>query len=84
MTAAKGVVGHTMGAAGAIEAARTALTIEHQVVPPAANFHRTDPGTAPLDLVRARPRPQRISLALSNSCGFGGHNAVLALRPATA
>ncbi|MEU2870501.1 beta-ketoacyl-[acyl-carrier-protein] synthase family protein [Streptomyces olivoreticuli] len=83
VTAAKGVIGHTMGAAGAVEAALTALTIEHQLVPPTANFHRTEPGTAPLDLVHARPRRQHIGLALSNSCGFGGHNAVLALQPAT-
>ncbi|MEV0372909.1 beta-ketoacyl-[acyl-carrier-protein] synthase family protein [Streptomyces sp. NPDC050636] len=82
VTAPKGVLGHTMGAAGAIEAALTALTVKHQLVPPTANFHQTDPESSPLNLVTGAPRRQQIHLALSNSLGFGGHNAVLAFRPA--
>ncbi|MFE3650635.1 beta-ketoacyl-[acyl-carrier-protein] synthase family protein [Streptomyces sp. NPDC059152] len=82
VTSAKGVLGHTMGAAGAIEAALTALTVKHQLVPPTANFRRRDPQLPALDLVTGRPRPQPVRLALSNSLGFGGHTTVLAFRPA--
>ncbi|WP_374936932.1 hypothetical protein [Streptomyces sp. Ru73] len=82
VTAPKGVTGHTMGAAGAVEAALTVLTVEHRLVPPTANFLRAGPGTDTVDVVSGAPRPQRIRLALSNSLGFGGHNTVLAFRPA--
>ncbi|ARF59271.1 3-oxoacyl-ACP synthase [Streptomyces gilvosporeus] len=81
VTAAKGVLGHTMGAAGAVEAALTALTVEHRLVPPIANFRSAEPDTGPVDLVTDRPRPQTVRLALSNSLGFGGHNTVLVFRP---
>ncbi|SHL46532.1 beta-ketoacyl-[acyl-carrier-protein] synthase family protein [Streptomyces yunnanensis] len=82
VTSAKGVLGHTMGAAGAIEAALAALTVKHQLVPPTANFRHPDPDAPALDLVTGRPRRQTIRLALSNSLGFGGHATVLAFRPA--
>jgi 3-oxoacyl-[acyl-carrier-protein] synthase II len=82
VTAAKGVLGHTMGAAGAIEAALTVLSILRETVPPTANFHKPDADTEGIDLVTAGPRAQRIGLALSNSLGFGGHNTVLALAKA--
>ncbi len=84
VTSVKGVLGHTMGAAGAIEAAVTALSVEHQVVPATAGFATPDADTAPIDVVRQRARRQRIALALSNSAGFGGHNTVLAFTPAPA
>ncbi|MFI1198362.1 beta-ketoacyl synthase [Streptomyces sp. NPDC020883] len=83
VTSTKGVLGHTMGAAGAIEAALTALTVKHQLVPPTANFHHPDPDSPALDLVTTHPRPQPIHLALSNSLGFGGHSTTLAFRPGT-
>ncbi|MFE2938738.1 beta-ketoacyl-[acyl-carrier-protein] synthase family protein [Streptomyces sp. NPDC059255] len=81
VTAPKGVLGHCMGAAGAMEAALTVLTIEHGVVPPIANLD------APavefdLDCVTKQPLRQRIDRAVSHSFGFGGHNAVLALERA--
>ncbi|MFI6767416.1 beta-ketoacyl-[acyl-carrier-protein] synthase family protein [Streptomyces sp. NPDC050355] len=81
VTSAKGVIGHTMGAAGAIEAALTVLTAKHRLVPPIANLQRPEPESRGLDLVSGGPRRQDIRLALSNSAGFGGHNAVLAFRP---
>ncbi|MFI7102582.1 beta-ketoacyl-[acyl-carrier-protein] synthase family protein [Streptomyces sp. NPDC050161] len=83
VTSAKGVLGHTMGASGAIEAALTALTVKHGHVPPTANFHHPDPDSPTLDLVTDAPRTQTIPLALSNSLGFGGHVTVLAFRPTT-
>lgn len=82
VTSAKGVLGHTMGAAGAIEAALTVLSIARGTVPPTANFTASDASTAGIDIVRAAARPQRVTLALSHSLGFGGHNTVLAFTAA--
>ncbi|MFI1733012.1 beta-ketoacyl-[acyl-carrier-protein] synthase family protein [Streptomyces acidicola] len=79
VTSAKGVLGHTMGAAGAIEAAITVLTIAHGTVPPTANFTAPDDTTAGLDIVTGTPRRQSVRLALTHSLGFGGHNTVLAI-----
>ncbi|PYC79485.1 3-oxoacyl-ACP synthase [Streptomyces tateyamensis] len=82
VTSAKGALGHTMGAAGAIEAALTVLSVQHALVPPTAGFRVGDQDTRAIDLVRAGPRRQQLRLALSTSAGFGGHNAVLAFTPA--
>lgn len=75
----KGVVGHSLGAAGAIEAMATALALRHQLVPPSVNFLEEDPAIG-LDVVPNYPRAATIDAALSNSFAFGGLNAVLALR----
>ncbi|GAA4815713.1 beta-ketoacyl-[acyl-carrier-protein] synthase family protein [Streptomyces ziwulingensis] len=75
VTSAKGVLGHTLGAAGAIEAVLTIQTLTHQTVPPTANL-----GAGPafdIDCVTRRPRLQRVEVAVSHSFGFGGHNVVL-------
>ncbi|MED7953931.1 beta-ketoacyl-[acyl-carrier-protein] synthase family protein [Streptomyces sp. BE303] len=82
VTSAKGVLGHTMGAAGAVEAALTVLTLQHQTVPGTAGFAVPDRDTARIDVVHGRPRRQRLRLALSISAGFGGHNTALAFVPA--
>ncbi|MEU1662126.1 beta-ketoacyl-[acyl-carrier-protein] synthase family protein [Streptomyces sparsogenes] len=77
VTSTKGVTGHLLGAAGAVEAAFGVLAVEHQLVPPTANLRTLDPG---LDIKLATaPTATRIDLALSNSFGFGGQNAVLAI-----
>ncbi|MFJ9538354.1 beta-ketoacyl-[acyl-carrier-protein] synthase family protein [Streptomyces sp. NPDC101225] len=81
VTSAKGVLGHTLGAAGAIEAALTALTVEHGAVPPTANLRRLDPGIE-LDVVTGPARRCDVRVAVSNSFGFGGQNAVLVLTAA--
>jgi 3-oxoacyl-[acyl-carrier-protein] synthase II len=81
VTSVKGVLGHTMGAAGAIEAVLTVLTVEHGLVPPTAGLRRPAPEAAGLDLVTGTARRGPVRLALSNSAGFGGHNAVLAFAP---
>ncbi|MDH6131828.1 3-oxoacyl-[acyl-carrier-protein] synthase II [Kitasatospora sp. MAA4] len=78
VTSVKGVLGHALGAAGAIEAAVTALSLEHQVIPPTANLDSPDP-QIDVDLVRKAPRTGRVDVALSNSFGFGGQNAALVL-----
>ncbi|WP_367140750.1 MULTISPECIES: beta-ketoacyl-[acyl-carrier-protein] synthase family protein [Streptomyces] len=76
VTAAKGVIGHALGAAGAIQAAYTILSLRHRTVPPVANFEGQD-GDHKLDVVAGRPRPVTGNTGLSCSFGFGGQNAVL-------
>ncbi|OQD57375.1 3-oxoacyl-ACP synthase [Streptomyces phaeoluteigriseus] len=76
VTASKGVIGHALGAAGAIQAAYTVLALRHAAVPPVANFEGQD-GDHKLDVVARRPRPMRGDVGISCSFGFGGQNAVL-------
>ncbi|MDX3386038.1 beta-ketoacyl-[acyl-carrier-protein] synthase family protein [Streptomyces niveiscabiei] len=78
VTSNKGVLGHALGAAGAIEAACSVLSLEQQVIPPVANLDSLDPEIA-LDVVSKVPRPVRMDHVISTSYGFGGQNAVLAL-----
>ena len=81
VTSTKGVTGHALGAAGAIEAAFTVLSVQHGLVPPTANLDSQDPDIA-VDVVAKAPREQRITAAMSDSFGFGGQNAVLVVTPA--
>ncbi|WP_406454064.1 beta-ketoacyl-[acyl-carrier-protein] synthase family protein [Streptomyces sp. NBC_00876] len=81
VTALKGAIGHAIGGAGAIEAACTVLSLEHQLIPPTANLDTLDP-EIDLDVVTKAPRPHAMRAAISNSFGFGGQNAVLALTTA--
>ncbi|MFF6807460.1 beta-ketoacyl-ACP synthase II [Streptomyces sp. NPDC012616] len=78
VTSTKGVTGHALAAAGAIEAAYTALAIEHRSVPPTANLTRLDPEVE-IDVVSGVARDAVIDVAVSTSLGFGGHNAALVL-----
>jgi 3-oxoacyl-[acyl-carrier-protein] synthase II len=79
----KGAVGHSMGAAGALECLAATLTLHHRIVVPTLNYEERDP-QCDLDYVpgaaRAVPADARLDVAISNSFGFGGNNAVLALR----
>jgi 3-oxoacyl-[acyl-carrier-protein] synthase II len=81
VTAPKSCTGHLLGAAGALEAALTVLTLHHRLVPPTRNLDDPDDEVA-LDVVRVDPRPLGDGAAVSNSFGFGGHNVSLAFRPA--
>ena len=72
----KSMIGHTLGAAGAIEAAATVLSVFHQIAPPTINYHTPDP-ECDLDVVPNEAREMKIGAAASNSFGFGGQNAVL-------
>ncbi|MFF5706618.1 beta-ketoacyl-[acyl-carrier-protein] synthase family protein [Streptomyces sp. NPDC012794] len=76
VTANKSVLGHAIAGAGAIEAALTVLTLQHQQIPPTANLDRLD-DRIDLDVVTKAARPHRMSAALSTSFGFGGQNAAL-------
>jgi nodulation protein E len=78
VSSSKAVLGHGMGAAGALELAATALALQTQTIPPTANFEEPDP-TCDLDCVPNVARSARIRVAMSNSFAFGGLNAVLLL-----
>jgi 3-oxoacyl-[acyl-carrier-protein] synthase II len=78
ISSTKSMSGHLLGAAGALEAAATVLTIARDVVPPTINLETPDPD-CDLDYVPNVARSARIDIGLSNSFGFGGHNACLAL-----
>jgi 3-oxoacyl-[acyl-carrier-protein] synthase II len=82
VTSTKGVTGHMIGAAGAAEAIACLLALQNGVVPPTANLERLGDDIA-LDVVSGSPRALAPKPALSNSFGFGGHNATLILAPAS-
>jgi len=80
VTSTKGVTGHLIGAAGATEAVASLLAIRSGMVPPTANLERMGDDIA-LDIVAGEPRAVAAAPALSNSFGFGGHNATLVFAP---
>ncbi|MEW2371982.1 beta-ketoacyl-[acyl-carrier-protein] synthase family protein [Streptomyces sp. NPDC006656] len=78
VTSAKGTLGHTLGAAGVIEAALTVLALTEDTVPPTAGLTDPDPAMD-IDLVTGPARTHKSEAAVSHSFGFGGHNAVAVL-----
>lgn len=74
----KSMVGHTLSAAGAVEAVFSLLTLEHQRIPPTINYDVPDPAI-PFDVVPNVARDARVTAVMSNSFGFGGQNAALIL-----
>ncbi|GHH43836.1 beta-ketoacyl-[acyl-carrier-protein] synthase family protein [Streptomyces candidus] len=76
VTAPKGALGHTLGAAGAIEAALTVLSVQHRLVPPITNLQAPAP-EFDIDCVTKQARHQDVRAAVSHSFGFGGHNVAL-------
>ncbi|HEU5439972.1 MAG TPA: beta-ketoacyl-ACP synthase II [Ktedonobacterales bacterium] len=79
VSSTKSMTGHCLGAAGGIEAAFTALALHHGVLPPTINYEEPDPDLD-LDYVPNEAREAKLDYALSNSMGFGGHNAVLVMK----
>jgi 3-oxoacyl-[acyl-carrier-protein] synthase II len=79
VSSSKSMIGHTIGAAGAIEAIITILSIRNSILTPTINLEQPDPDLD-LDYVPNKSREKVINIALSNSFGFGGHNATLVFR----
>ncbi|MGI9093821.1 MAG: beta-ketoacyl-[acyl-carrier-protein] synthase family protein [Mycobacteriales bacterium] len=79
LTAPKSMLGHLLGAAGAVEAIATILSIRAGIIPITRNLDNPDDGIE-LDVVRVEPRKVELSAAINNSFGFGGHNVAIAFR----
>jgi 3-oxoacyl-[acyl-carrier-protein] synthase II len=75
----KGSVGHMLGAAGAVEAVATVLALKHGIVPPTINLDEPDP-ECDLDYTPNTPVEAPLTMAISDSLGFGGHNGCVAFR----
>jgi 3-oxoacyl-[acyl-carrier-protein] synthase II len=81
VTSTKGITGHALGAAGAIEAAAVVLAMTHRQIPPTAGHEEPDPELAPINLVTGQAVDWEPGPSISNSFGFGGHNGTLVIAP---
>ena len=79
VSSTKSMIGHLLGAAGGVEIVATLLSMKHGVIPPTINYEEADPD-CDLDYVPNKARSRQIEVAISNSFGFGGTNACLAVR----
>jgi 3-oxoacyl-[acyl-carrier-protein] synthase II len=79
VSSTKSMIGHLLGAAGGVELAACALSIKYGIIHPTINYEYPDP-ECDLDYVPNKARKQKIDIVLSNSLGFGGHNATIAIR----
>jgi 3-oxoacyl-[acyl-carrier-protein] synthase II len=79
VTSIKSMLGHCLGAAGAVEAATLALTVDRGVIPPTIHHSRTD-AECPIEVVANRSRPQPVRCAVSTSLAFGGNDAAIVMR----
>ena len=80
VTSTKGVTGHALGAAGALEAIAMLLAMQHRLIPPTAGTTSVDPDFT-IDLVLDAARPWTPAPSISNSLGFGGHNGSIIIGP---
>ena len=81
VTSTKGITGHALGAAGAIEATAVLLSYIHKQIPPTSGFTTPDPEMAEFNLVTGSPQDWEPGPSMSNSFGFGGHNGSIVLAP---
>ena len=81
MASIKGVTGHPLGAAGALEAAAVLLSFEHKLIPPTANTTVVDPEMSGVDIVTGKARAWQPGPTISNNFGFGGHNGSIIIAP---
>ena len=79
VSSTKGATGHCLGAAGAVEAIFTILAVQRGILPPTINYDEPDP-ECDLDYIPNEARESEIEIGVSNSFGFGGHNACIVLR----
>jgi 3-oxoacyl-(acyl-carrier-protein) synthase len=79
VSSTKSMTGHMLGAAGAVEAIASILALTEGIIPPTIGLTEPDP-ECDLDYVPLTPRKAEVDLVLSNSLGFGGHNACVAFR----
>jgi 3-oxoacyl-[acyl-carrier-protein] synthase II len=78
VSATKSMIGHLLGASAGVETVATVMTLDRGVIHPTVNFENPDPKCCNIDCVPNQPREADVRVALSNSFGFGGHNATLA------
>jgi 3-oxoacyl-[acyl-carrier-protein] synthase II len=79
MSSTKGALGHSLGASGGVESVITALTVSRNLIPPTINLDNPDP-ECDLDYVPHKARDLKVTYAMKNSFGFGGHNVSLVFR----
>ena len=79
VSSTKGATGHCLGASGAVEAVFTTLAVKEDMLPPTINYETPDP-ECDLDYIPNEARKAEVKVAVSNSFGFGGHNACIVLR----
>src|SRR5205823_6739259 len=79
ISSTKSQLGHLLGASGGVEAVITAMSVSRNLIPPTINLDNPDP-ECDLDFVPHKARDRKVDVAMSNSFGFGGHNASLVLR----
>ncbi len=79
VSSTKGATGHCLGASGAVEAIFTILAVNTNTLPPTINYETPDPA-CDLDYIPNEARKAEVKVAVSNSFGFGGHNACIVLR----
>ena len=82
ISSTKSMIGHLLGAAGGVELIASLLAMEHNLIPPTINYEEPDPD-CDLDYVPNTARPKELNVVMSNSFGFGGHNAVLVAKKLT-
>ena len=82
VTSTKGVTGHGLGAAGALEAVAVVLAMQKRLIPPTAGLAVLDPELPPIQVVIGEPAPWDPGVSISHSFGFGGHNGPLVIAPA--
>ncbi len=81
VTSTKGVTGHALGGAGALEAAAVLLAMSKKLIPPTWGYTTPDPELPEIDIVAGDPRPWQPGPSMSNSFGFGGHNGSVIIGP---
>ena len=82
ITSTKGITGHALGAAGAIEAVAVVLAMQKGLIPPTSGYATPDPEMSAINIVTGEPAPWTPGVSMSNSFGFGGHNGSLVIGPA--